>query len=142
MLLRKQTLVVSLLILSLLGVACTEKKIKRASVAIRQFAVSLEAVQTGLTEINDAGFLDDDDYNTAQDVIADVAVAGQEAVQAISVAKDSKSALVHIESALDSVDRLLNESVLKVKNPERRQSLTALVLALRGAIVTVQVFLQ
>ncbi len=142
MLLKKQTLVVSLLVLSLIGVACSEKKIKRASVAIRQFAVSLEAVQTALTEINDAKFLDDNDYEAAQDVLYDVAVAGQEAGQAIKVAKDSKLALVHIESALGSVDRLLNEGVLRVKNEERRQSLTALVLTLRGAIVTVQVLLS
>lgn len=132
--------VLSLLLLPLAG--CTDKQLKQASVTIRDFAVALESFQNAEIAAHSSGFIADADHLAIQGAIERIATYGQSAVQAIRVAKSKPQAIDAIDAALAETDKLLNQGLLAVKNEQSKAAISALVLTVRGVLVTTKALLS
>lgn len=130
-----------ILVMALTLSACSDSQLRKASVAIRDFAVALDKVQDGYIEAYKAGYIATDDYVATQRVIIEIAQAGQITTKAIRDLHDKKGALASIEIALNATEKLVTEGTLHIKNPTSRATVTLSILALRSVITTTKAFL-
>ena len=130
-----------ILVMALSLAACSDSQLRKASVAIRDFAVALDKVQDGYTEAYKAGHIATDDYVATQRIIIEIAQAGQVATKAVRDLHDKKGALAGIEVALNATEKLVTEGTLHIKNPTSRATITLSILALRSVLTTTKAFL-
>ena len=138
----RKLLVGPVLLLALLTAACTDRQMRQASVAIRDFAVGLEKTQEAVGIAHDSRFISDSDYRAIQKAIGEVAGYGQEAVTAIRVAKSKPDAIAAIDKALEATDRLLKAGQLGIKNDNTKVAITAIILSVRTTLVTAKALLS
>ena len=132
---------VALALLLLISAACNDSQLRQASVVIRDFAVSLEQVQIAVETAHAHGFISDADHRAFEKAFDQIAAYGQKAVTAIRVAKSKPKALEAIDAALVETDKLLKEGLLGVKNENSRAAVSALILAMRGVLLTAKALL-
>jgi major membrane immunogen (membrane-anchored lipoprotein) len=130
-----------MLVMALTLTACSDSQLRKASVAIRDFAVALDKVQDGYTEAYKAGFIATDDYVATQRVIIEIAQAGQIATKAIRDLHDKNGALAGIDVALNLTEKLVTTGTLHIKNPNSRATITLSILVLRSVLTTTKAFL-
>ena len=135
-------LLVSAIFLGGLIAGCTQSQMKRAAIIMRDFSVALEKVQDAMIVAHKDGFLDDADHKRIQALIDQIALAGEEAVNALRDANGKGAALAKLDIALMGIDHLTQEGVLHIKNPASRSTASALILSLRGIVRTAQAVLQ
>ncbi len=135
-------LLVSAIFLGGLIAGCTQSQMKRAAIIMRDFSVALEKVQDAMIVSHKDGFLDEADHKRIQALIDQIALAGEEAVNALRDANGKGAALAKLDIALMGIDHLTQEGVLHIKNPASRSAASALILSLRGIVRTAQALLQ
>lgn len=130
---RLQVSAVLVLAIALTGASCDQKR--AAAVALNDFASALVAFETGEIAAHKDGFVSDQEHQQIQVVVKQVAQAGSTLTTTLKNSQDPTTA---ITSAIDAVAKLNDAGVLHVKNQETKTKLTALVLALKAPLVTLQ----
>ena len=131
---RKVMLVLPMLFL-LLGAACEDDKFKRASLAVNDFTIGLQAFQEAEIAARNAGFVDAPTHIKIQESVAKAAQASMVMTEAIRNTRNSPGAVGGIKAALDSTQSLLDTGLAGVKNPQTKAQLQALVLGIRSPLL-------
>lgn len=111
----------------------------KAATAMKDFSDSLGAVQTGIEAAHTDGFLDDASYKQVQTDLGQIAQGGSDVTTALQSGQKTTAAQ-KIQIVLNLIDQLNTDGVAHIKNADRQTAVSALVLALRGLVVQVEVF--
>lgn len=134
---RKLAFIALVLLISIASVACERKD---ALVFLRDVAVTNQKFQQALTTARAEGFVAQDDYVAMQRAIKQIALYDDAAVSFAEQGKN-KNALEQADLAIAEVDRLMSEGLLGVKNENKRLALQAILLTLRGTMVSAKALL-
>jgi len=137
---RKAVPILIVLALVLSAAACERGNREKALLYMRDFQVSLEAVQDAEIAAHQQNFVSDSDHATFQGYVVRIATYGKAANNAI--ARSNQDTLVQIDAALGEIDELQTAGLLAVKNQQTRASLSALLLTVRTILTSVKVELQ
>lgn len=106
-----------------------------ATQSLKDFRVTLSAVQQAEIVAHQDGFIADADHMTNEQVIEDVAQAGLAADEALLVLKSNTGALAALGQALADLDQLNTIGATHIKNATEQQ---AFHLAVQATITVVQ----
>lgn len=130
---------IAVLALTLGMTGCTYRQ---ALVLAKNAAALNVAFEQGVTAANHDGFVD----KTAEDRLLRtsrlIAEEDDAAITAITNQHDKAGAIAHIDQAIADVDTALTSDLLGVKNADRQNSLHAVLLSLRGLLVTAKALLS
>ncbi len=136
---RRRNLLVAVLLLPLAFASCPPgrraDRIRKLAQAADAFSMAVKSFQQAEITAHAQGLVDNAEHAAIERALIDVANAGRELDAAIRVAYAAggrPQAQAAIAAALDSLDRLLAEGVLHVKNDNTRASLQALILAAKS----------
>ena len=131
----RKMLAVPLLALILMGAACEDDKFRRASLAVNDFTIGLQAFQEAEIAAHNQGYVDHPTHRVIQEAVAKAAQASLVMTQAIRNTRNSPGAIGGIKAALDATQSLLDTGLAGVKNPQTKSQLQALVLGIRSPLL-------
>ncbi len=131
-----------LLVALLFAIGCDQGKLKRIAQAADGFALTVRSFQQAEIAAHAQGLVSQEEHVAIERALLDVANAGIELDSAIRLAQSKPKASAALQAALASLDRLLNEGVLHVKNPKGRQNLEALLFSAKGFLATISAVLE
>ena len=127
---------------ALLASGCDENQYRRAAVATKDFAIALEKAQEAEITLYRAGKLDASEHLAMQGAFDDLADAGKELNAAVLAGKSKPEALMRLQAALESSERLIENDVARIKNEEARQQVLTYLLVARTSLGTVAAVMQ
>lgn len=131
----RKLLAVPLLALILMGAACEDDKFKRASLAVNDFTIGLQAFQEAEIAAHNSGYVDHPTHRAIQESVAKAAQASLVMTEAIRNTRNSPGAVGGIQAALSATSTLLDTGLAGVKNPQTKAQLQALVLGIRSPLL-------
>lgn len=134
---RKHVLVLSAILISGLIVGCDQSAVKKAAQAADGFSISVKALQQAEMVAHVQGLIDDAEHRDLEGYFLDVANTGLELDSAIRVAQSKPKAVEALQAAIASLDRLLNQGVLHLKNPKAKEAMQALILSAKSFLATI-----
>lgn len=138
--LRKSTLLGLVVLLALTLTACENWR-ERAAIYMRDFQVSLEAVQDAEMDVFAAGYISAADHMAFQKQVIRIAEYGERANEAIR-AGNRQSTILQIDLALRDLDAMQREGLLAVQNDQSKAALSGLILAVRGVLTGARVAVE
>lgn len=144
---RNITLIVALVLVASAW-TCSQAQYQKAAEAAKGFALSVSAFQD--TEIiiynspANAGqnLISTDEHKQIQQLLINVADAGKELNNAILVAKNQPGAVTALQESINACNRLLNDGVLHVKNPDTMAHLQLILISAKGFLATISTVIQ
>lgn len=134
---RKQSITVGILLSLALAIGCDDKLLKVAQAA-KDFSTSVKAVQASEIAAHDSKLVDDEAHVDIQRIFIDVANSGKELDNAVNVAHSKPSAVIALRASVDSLDRLLNEGVVKIKDDKTRAEISIAIIGAKGLLNTIE----
>jgi hypothetical protein len=126
----------------LFAASCDQGKLKRLAQAANGFALTVRSFQQAEIAAYNQQLVSQDEHVAIQRALLDVANAGIELDSAIRLAQSKPKASGALQAALASLDRLVSEGVLHVKNPKVRHDLETLLLSAKGFLTTISAVLE
>lgn len=133
MLKRKVAITVALAAVLVLA-GCTDELLKVAQAA-KDFSVAVKTLQQAEIQAHDLKLtITDEQHVDIQRIFIDVANSGKELDNAINVAHSKPQALVALKAAIASLDRLLNEGVIKITDEKTKTELSLAIVGAKGIL--------
>jgi len=135
---RRLTILLLPLMLFISGCPSAEKSMLTVAKDAAHTNLSFER---GVRIAHTEGYCDDDCERTLLPASKKIAQLDDAAVNAIVKTHDAAGAIAKIDEAISAVDDLNMNGLLAIKNEGRKNALSAILLSLRGALVTAKAFL-
>lgn len=123
-----------LLLCSLIVLAGCDDKLLRVAQAAKDFSAATKALQGAEIQAHDSKLIDDETHVDIQRIVIQVALSGKELDNAVNVAHSQPQAIAALQASIDSLDRLLNEGVIKVKDPKTKTELSLAIISAKGIL--------
>lgn len=134
----RKVLVIALLGALALG-GCTYRQ---ALVLARDAAASNLAFERAVTTAHKDGAIDDATEQRLLIASRKVAVLDDAVVTAIEKQHDKKGAIANIDQGIATIDEAITSGIAEIKNPAKQTEFHAILLGLRGTLVTAKSLLS
>ncbi len=132
--------IIALIAVALLLTACTYKQ---ALVLARDAAVSNAAFEQALVVARNDGFIPDNtEYANLLKASKRIAQLDDAAVNAIMNQHDKVGAIAQIDQAIATLDDLTTSGLAAIKNHDRQTAIHAILLAVRGTLISAKALLS
>lgn len=140
---KKANLVLFVGLLAILssGFACQSADVTRAAVAADNFVDAVGAFQDTEIVLYEQGFIDEAEHRTIQTLLVDVANAGPQANNAIRLAKSEPELIEAVNFAIEAVQALDEQGVMRIKNPDAKARLRIALMTAKGALGVISAML-
>jgi hypothetical protein len=128
---------IALLLPLLFALGCEQSRLKKLALAADGFSLTVRSFQQAEVVAHQQGLVSNEEHAAMEKALIDVANAGVELDNAVRVAHSRSKATAALGDALASLDKLLSDGVLHVKNPKARQDFQALILSAKGFLATI-----
>lgn len=123
-----------LLLCSLIVLAGCDEKLLKVAQAAKDFSAATKALQDAEIQAHELKLIDDETHVDIQRIVIQVAQSGKELDNAVNVAHSEPKAIAALQASIDSLDRLLNEGVIKVKDPKTKTELSLAIISAKGIL--------